>query len=395
MKKYNFDEIIDRRCTNSLKFDFAERRGRPGGLIPMWVADMDFKAPDEVIDALKKTAEHGIFGYSEPYDEYYDVLTDSLNRRFGWKPDPAAVVNTPGIVFALAAAVRAYTKEGDAVIIQPPVYYPFSEVVGLNGRTLVTNPLVRGDDGVYRIDFDDFETKIKRSGAKLFILCSPHNPVGRVFSKEELTRLGDICIKHGVTVVSDEIHSDFVYEGGKHIPFAHVKSDFAANSIICTSPAKTFNIAGLQFSDIIICDAKLREKFRAEVAKAGYSQLNTCGITAAHAAYKYGFDWLGQLVSYLDGNAAFICDYIGRNIPAIKVARPQGTYLAWLDMRALGLAQPELNDFIINKAGLWLDSGSIFGKEGEGFQRLNFGCPRSTVEKALKKLETAVANSDI
>jgi cystathionine beta-lyase len=352
---------------------------------------MDFEAPDEVIDALKKAASHGVFGYSEPYDEYFDILKKRLKSLYGWDIEPRSVVNTPGVIFAIALAVKAYTERGGAVIIQQPVYYTFREVIEANDRVIVNNPLVLGGDGVYNIDFDDFEEKIKSSGAKLFILCNPHNPVGRVFSREELVRLGDICLKHGVIIVSDEIHSDFVYAGFKHIPLSALSRQFEENTVTCTAPSKTFNTTGLQFGDIIIPNDGLRKKFKLELDRAGYSQLNTFGIIAARAAYKYGGPWLERLIAYLEDNARFMDEYIRSNIPSVGFVRPQGTYLAWLDMRKLGLPQSELNGLMLQKAGLWLDSGTMFGgDEGRGFQRMNFACPRKTLEKALDALAAAV-----
>ncbi|MDR3319159.1 MAG: pyridoxal phosphate-dependent aminotransferase [Clostridiales bacterium] len=387
---FDFDRIIDRRNTNSLKYDYAAERGRPKDIQPLWVADMDFAVPAEITAAIQKTAAHGVFGYSVPSPEYFQILSDSLFKRFSWRPQPEWLCNTPGVVYALAMAVKAFTRENESVIIQQPVYYPFRTVITSNNRRLINSPLVRADGG-YIIDFSDFEKKITDNGVKLFILCSPHNPVGRVWTRGELTRLGEICLKHNVIVVSDEIHSDFVYPGNKHYTFHTLDDRFLNNTVLCTSPGKSFNLAGLQFSDILIPNGDLRKRFTAECDKCGYDQLNIFGIVAAEAAYRYGEPWLAALVAYLEKNADFIAGYLKQNLPQIKYQKPEGTYLAWLDFSALRLSQKELDRLITYKAGLWLDSGLIFGAEGAGFQRINFACPRSVLKEALDKLTKALS----
>jgi cystathionine beta-lyase len=388
-KKFDFDKVTERRNTGSLKYDGAARRGKSPDLLPMWVADMDFPTCPEVIDALTARAAHGIFGYSEPDDGYFDVLSAWMSARFNWRPSRDGHLCAPGIVFALAAAVRAFTDKGDGVLIQPPVYYPFREVIECNGRRVVNSPLIIGGDGVYAPDFDDLERKISDNSVKLFILCSPHNPVGRVWTADELRRIARICAARGVIVVSDEIHADFVYAGHKHRVFAEVNPDFE-RAVVCTSPSKSFNLAGLQFSDIFIPDRTLRTRFAAEIRAAGYSQLNSFGIVAAHAAYRCGGEWFDALLQYLAGNAAFIARYLSEHAPRIAFTPPQGTYLAWLDCRALRLDTAELDNLITERAGLWLDGGTIFGKEGKGFQRLNFACPRTTLSQALSRLSKAI-----
>ncbi|MDR3262825.1 MAG: pyridoxal phosphate-dependent aminotransferase [Clostridiales bacterium] len=387
--KYDFDSITDRKGTGSLKHDCAAERGKPEGLIPLWVADMDFQVPPEVIAALKKTAVHGIFGYTEPYPEYFGVLCDWFKRRSGFVPEREWHIQTPGIVFALAECVKAFTKEGDAVIIQQPVYYPFSEVVVDNDRRLVNSALVvRGAQ--YTADFDDFEKQIVENEVKLFLLCSPHNPVGRVWTKDELIRMGEICLKHNVIIAADEIHANFVFSGHTHHNFLTLDKRFHAITVLCTSPGKTFNIAGLQLSDIFIPDPALKEKFLREHRRSGYSQLNTFAHSGALAAYKYGGNWLDALLKYLEANRDFIQRYIEQNIHGIDFFLPEGTYLAWLDFRKLNLTYKEQKELIINKAGLWLDSGLIFGHGGAGFERLNFACPRVLLEQALEQLKNAV-----
>lgn len=294
-----------------------------------------------------------------------------------------------GRVFALAAAVRAYTKEGDGVLLQQPVYYPFSEVITDNGRKIVNSPL-KITDGYYTMDFDDLETKIVENKVKLFLLCSPHNPVGRVWSEEELRRVGEICLRHGVLVVSDEIHSDFTREGHPHTVFAKLGAEFEQNCLICTAPSKTFNLAGLQISNIFVPNPELRKKLLKEIAAAGYSQVGLMGLVACQAAYEEGAEWLAQLKAYLEENRKFVKAYLEEHLPEIRLIEPEGTYLLWLDFKALHLNEKELEHLIVDKAHLWLDSGAMFGPDGEGFERINIACPRATVEKALKQLEAAI-----
>lgn len=390
-RNLDFDTVIDRKNTKSLKYDFAEKRGMPKDLLPLWVADMDFKTSSYVTDALCNMANHGIFGYSETKEEYFSVLRDWMKRHYDWEVEESWLVKTPGIVYAIAMAVRAYTTVGEAVLIQQPVYYPFSEVILDNDRKLVTNDLKQDAKGRYQIDFEDFEEKIVKEKVKLFLLCSPHNPVGRVWTKEELVKLGDICLKHGVVVVSDEIHSAFVYER-KHTVFTSLKEVYQDISIVCTSPSKTFNIAGLQVSNIFIANGELRKKFCKEINASGYSQLNLAGIVACEAAYRYGDEWLDAVVKYIKGNIDYTKEFLDENLPGVKMTEPEGTYLVWLDFGGYGLNSKELNRRIIDKAGLWLDSGHIFGKAGDGFQRINVACPRSTLQIALERLVAAFAD---
>ena len=293
------------------------------------------------------------------------------------------------VVFALAAAVRAYTKEGDGVLLQQPVYYPFSEVITDNGRKIVNSPL-KITDGYYTMDLDALETKIVKNKVKLFLLCSPHNPVGRVWSEEELRRVGEICLRHGVLVVSDEIHSDFTREGHPHTVFAKLGAEFEQNCLICTAPSKTFNLAGLQISNIFVPNPELRKKLLKEIAAAGYSQVGLMGLVACQAAYEEGAEWLAQLKVYLEENRKFVKAYLEEHLPEIRLIEPEGTYLLWLDFKALHLNEKELEHLIVDKAHLWLDSGAMFGPDGEGFERINIACPRATVEKALKQLEAAI-----
>ena len=381
----DFDTVIDRKGTRSLKYDFAVRRGKPKDVLPLWVADMDFQTSSYITDALEDMVKHGVFGYSESEEHYFEAVQNWMERHYNWHVKESWMTKTPGIVFALAMAVKAYTQENDAVLIQPPVYYPFKEVVEDNHRRLVNNTLVLGGDGTYTIDYEDFEKKIIEENVKLFILCNPHNPVGRVWTREELERLGEICLKHGVFVVSEEIHADFVFER-KHTVFSEVKEAYRDISMICTSPSKTFNIAGLQISNIFISNPEKATAFRRQVAAAGYSQVGLPGLVACEAAYRHGDEWLEGVLAYIKANAEFTRAYLQEHLSRVKMAKLEGTYLVWLDFRDYGLTDKELDEKIFNQAGLWLDSGAVFGKCGEGFQRINIACPRKTLQQALDRL---------
>ena len=386
---YDFDKIIDRHGTNCLKFDFAKERGKNGDELSLWVADMDFQVAKPITDALQAQVNHGIYGYSEVKSDYFDIVKNWFKDNFDWEIKKGSLVKTPGVVYAIAMAVKAFTKEGEAVIIQQPVYYPFSEMIIANNRKLVNSPLVL-KDGRYEIDFEDFEKKIVENNVKLFILCSPHNPVGRVWSVEELKRIGDICIKHDVVIFSDEIHADFVYEPNKHHVFASLGESYAANSVIATAPSKSFNIAGLQVSNIFIGNKKLRDAFRNEIVKSGYSQLNTMGLAAARAAYESGKEWLDEVRAYIKDNLIFFRDYLKENIGELSLIEPEGTYLVWVDFRKLGLSEKQREDLIVNKAKLWIDSGAMFGVDGEGFERFNIACTREYLKMALDSLAKAI-----
>ena len=389
MGQYNFDQILDRTHTKSLKYDFAVKRGKPADVLPFWVADMDFEIPSELKQILLDRVNHGVFGYTESDDEYFEVLQNWFTTRFNWTPDRKWLVKTPGIVFALAMAVRAFTKEGEGVLINQPVYYPFSMVIDDNDRRLINVPLIKGEEK-YTIDFEGIERAIVEENVTLFLLCNPHNPVGRVWTEDELKRLGDICIKHNVLIVSDEIHADFVWKGHTHKVFADLGESYAEHCIVCTAPSKTFNLAGLQVSNIIIPNDKLRKKFRKQISAAGYSQVNALGLVACESAYRNGRQWLDSLKEYLIENLNFVRVYLEENIPSVKLIEPEGTYLIWLDFGELGLENEELEDLIINKSGLWLDSGAIFGEDGKGYQRINIACPRKTLEQALNQLKSGI-----
>lgn len=390
-RNLDFDRVINRKDTRCLKYDFAVRRGKPADVLPLWVADMDFETSSYVEDALVERVKEGIFGYSEVQTPYFEILKKWFKEKHDWDIEERWLVKTPGIVFALAMAVKAYTEIDDKVLIQLPVYYPFSEVIVDNGRKVISNDLYLGEDNKYHINYEDFEKKIVDNNIKLFLLCNPHNPVGRVWTKEELEKIGDICVKHGVTVVSDEIHEDFVFKG-KHIPFASIKPEFAEISITCTSPSKTFNLASMMISNIFIPNQKLRRVFRHELDAAGISQLNVLGLIACEVAYAKGDEWYNALLKYIAGNIEFTKDYVEKYLDGVNMVEHEGTYLVWLDFRKTGIEANELDDIIINKAKLWLDSGIIFGDSGKGFQRINVACPRSVLKEALDRIKNALSN---
>jgi cysteine-S-conjugate beta-lyase len=383
--KYNFDKIIDRSNSCSIKYE-PSWRGKPSDVLPLWVADMDFASPPCVQEALISRAKHGIFGYSEPDAAYFAVMRKWFEDRFNWTVQREWLAITPGVVNALYIAVRALTEPGDGIVIQQPVYYPFESSIRKTGRKLLINELVCSE-GRYSIDFDDFEEKIKQ--AKLFILCNPHNPVGRVWKADELTRMGEICLRRGVKVIADEIHQDFIFSGHKHLVFAALNNDFANLAVTCTSPSKTFNLAGLLHANIFISNKELRDKFNEEYARSGLSQPGIMGLISCKAAYEDGAQWLEQLINYLTENMLFLKTYLSKHIPKIKLIEPEGTYLAWLDFNKFGLSAQKLDEAVTQKGKLWLSSGSSFGKGGKGFERLNAACPRSVLHNALERLRSA------
>ena len=390
----SFDVVPDRRGTASLKWDFAAERGRPEDVLPLWVADMDHATAPAVTSALLWRTRHGIFGYSDPDDAYNAALTGWFSRRYGWRVEAEWNTVTPGVVPALALAVRALTAPGEAVLIEEPVYYPFREVVEDNGRTVAAVPLVRDADGVYRRDLAALESTIEATGSRLLLLCNPHNPVGRVWSRDELAALDEVAARHGVVVVADEIHADLALPGFATTPFASLSEATAARTITCTSPSKSFNLAGLQVANILIADARLREAFRRELAATGYSQPNVLGLTACRAAYEGGEAWLDALREHIAAARAHVEARLER-IEGIEAAPCEGTYLLWLDcsgfLKAAGLKPEQLDEVMLNEAGLWLDDGRIFGAGGEGFTRINVACPRVILDAALDRLEAAVA----
>lgn len=386
--QYDFDTPIDRTHTWSIKHDFKKENGKAEDILPLWVADMDFRSPDSVVEALKKAVDHGIFGYSRADESYFDAVAAWYQKRHHLTLQPEWMTCTPGIVFALSIAVRAFTQEGDAVLIQPPVYHPFSRAILRNKRTLVENPLVL-KDGHYEMDLEELEQKVLDEHVKLMILCNPHNPVGRVWTREELTALADICLRHHVYVISDEIHGDFVWQGHEQTPYASISEEACLHSMMCTAPSKTFNLAGMATSNLFIPDPEMRRKFRSELLDVGQENMNRLGLFACRAAYEGGGEWLDQLIGYLAGNLALVRDFCKNRVPQIQLVEPEGTYLAWLDCRELGMTDDELMAFFSDEAKVWLDPGTHSGEQGSGFMRFNLGSSRSVIAQALDQIEAA------
>lgn len=388
-KKYNFDEIVNRRGTSCLKYDFGMKRKGRDDLLPLWVADMDFALPQEILDDFHKRIDCGIFGYTDPDEEYYAALDRWFSVHHGYHVNPETVTVGCGIVYGLATGVKAFTEAGDAILIQQPVYYPFREVIEDNGRIFINNQL-RYENGKYSIDFEDFERKIVENNVKVFILCNPHNPVGRVWTRNELEKLGDICLAHDVVIMDDEIHCDFVYEGNTFTSFMKLDAKYQNNLVLYTSPSKTFNVAGFQPANIIIPNEVLRAKYRHANSGAGYSQGNIMGMVAVKSCYTKGDQWVKELVEYIAGNIAYVKEFVKTNFPKATFVEPEGTYLVWIDFSAYGFTDEELEHIMLDEAKLWLDSGKIFGPATAQFERFNLACPRSTVEQAFNQLKEAM-----
>lgn len=389
MKSYNFDQWVERRGTGCIKYDGAKDFGKREDVLSLWVADMDFETAPEIAEAVARRAGHKVYGYTRTDERYHEAVIRWMDEHYGWKPEREWCVYTPGVVFALAMAIRAFTGPGEGVMIQRPVYYPFTRMIEKNGRLLVNSPLLYRETengGRYEMDYEDFERKLTEYPVKLFILCNPHNPVGRAWSAEELKRIGDICIRHGVLVISDEIHQDFVLYGRKHNVFAGLGPEYGEISITCTAPSKTFNLAGLQASNIFISNPELRQRFQEEIQATGYGELNIFGQTACLAAYEHGGEWLRQLKEYLEGNIDYLREYLRGELPKIRLVEPEGTYLAWLDFRQYGYTVEELEERIA-RANLWFDGGTMFGPEGSGFQRVNIATTRGNLGRALQALK--------
>lgn len=385
---YNFDEIINRNGTDSVKYDELDINFGKSDLMPFWVADMDFRLPNFAIDALVERAEHGVFGYTRRSDEYYNSIINWLKSKHDFQVKADDIEYGPGVVFLLNMMIRLFTNKGDKIIIQPPVYYPFFGVIEGNERVIVENKLVEVN-GKYVMDYEDLEEKAKDPDVKMLILCSPHNPMGRVWTKEELEKLGRICIDNDVLVVSDEIHFDLVFKPNKHIPFGSISEEFKMKSITCTAPSKTFNIAGLHNAYCIIHDKSMMEKYRKELKLLDLNRNNTFSTVIAPVLYNNGKEWLDELLNYLKANMDFVCNYVSENFEKIKTGEIEGTYLMLLDCRELELNSDELDNLFVD-AGIALDSGHWFGENGKGFMRLNLACPRSMLETALEKLKEAI-----
>lgn len=377
--KYDFDKTIDRRATNSYKWDSA-----PEGVLPMWVADMDFRTAPAIIDALQKRVAHGIFGYTRVPDAYYDAVTSWFSRRHGWDIDREWIIYTSGVVPAVSAVIKALTVPGDKVIVQTPVYNCFFSSIRNNGCEIVSNPLRRTAD-TYEMDFDALERCAADPRAKVMLLCNPHNPAGRVWTPDELTRLGNICLRNGVTVVSDEIHCELVYQGFKYTHFASLSDAFLHRSVTCVSPSKAFNIAGLQIANIVAFDNDLRSRIDKAININEVCDVNPFGVAATIAAYNEGEEWLNQLVDYLHGNYEAMAEFCRRELPEFPITRLEGTYLVWMDCSSLGMPSDVLEHALLDDASLWLNAGTMYGAEGEGYMRWNIACPRSVMLDGLNR----------
>ena len=377
--KYDFDKTIDRRATNSYKWDSA-----PEGVLPMWVADMDFRTASAIIDALQKRVAHGIFGYTRVPDAYYDAVTSWFSRRHGWDIDREWIIYTSGVVPAVSAVIKALTVPGDKVIVQTPVYNCFFSSIRNNGCEIVSNPLRRTAD-TYEMDFAALERCAADPRAKVMLLCYPHNPAGRVWTPDELTRLGNICLRNGVTVVADEIHCELVYQGFKYTPFASLSDAFLHRSVTCVSPSKAFNIAGLQIANIVAFDNDLRSRIDKAININEVCDVNPFGVAATIAAYNEGEEWLNQLVDYLHGNYEAMAEFCRRELPEFPITRLEGTYLVWMDCSSLGMPSDALEHALLDDARLWLNAGTMYGAEGEGYMRWNIACPRSVMLDGLNR----------
>ena len=378
--KYDFDRPVSRRGTDSYKWDSAESEG----VLPMWVADMDFRTASAITDALRRRVEHGIFGYTRVPDSYYEAVSSWFSRRHGWAIDRDWIVYTSGVVPAISAVIKALTVPGDKVLVQTPVYNCFFSSIRNNGCEMVSSPLVFADN-TYTIDYEDLEHKAADPKVKVMLLCNPHNPAGRVWKREELAHIGEICIRRGITVVSDEIHCELVFPEHRYTPFASISEDFLRHSVTCISPSKAFNIAGLQIANIVCADADRRARIDRAINDNEVCDVNPFGVIATQAAYNEGEEWLDQLIDYLHANYLYMRDFCREHLPEFPVAALEGTYLVWMDCRKLGMSSEELERRLVSEARLWLNAGTMYGAEGEGFMRWNIACPRNTLTEGLKR----------
>lgn len=384
--KYDFDEIIERKNTDCLKYDWAKDIFGSDDVLPMWIADMDFRTPQCIVDVMRKRMEHEIFGYTFLSPQWKPAIINWIARRYNWSVAAEEIGFVGGIVPAIAYIIQCFTNEGDKILIQPPVYHPYNNVTRDFKRIPVTNPLMLVE-GQYKIDFDDFEQKAK--GCKLFLLCNPHNPGGRVWNPDELHKMAQICAKHNVLVVSDEIHCDMTLYGHKHTPFATVSDEAAQNSITLMAASKTFNIAGLKSSYHITPKKAIREQYNEFLRKNELDCAHLFAGEAVAAAYNHGEEWLVHMLSYVEGNINYMHDFIKQNMPKLDIIRPQASYLVFMDARGLQMPHDRLIDFFIKKAKVGMNDGAMFGEEGSGFMRMNVGCPRSTLRKALEQIKKA------
>ncbi|CAH2214588.1 MalY/PatB family protein [Tepidibacter aestuarii] len=387
--KYDFDCIIDRSDNFSAKWSEMEKKYGSNDLLPMWVADMDFKAAPCIVDAIRDRLDQEIYGYTTRPDSYNESIVNWVKRRHNWDIKSDWLIYSPGVIPSISLLIQQLTNEGDKIIIQQPVYSPFANVVKDNNRELIVNSLKKDENGRYVMDYEDLESKIDKN-VKLFILCNPHNPVGRVWEREELIRLGEICLKNNIKVISDEIHSDIIFKGYKHTPFASISEEFSQNSITCIAPTKTFNIAGLQTSVVVLPNEDDYKMLDKAFTTIDIKRNNCFSLVATEAAYNNGEEWLEELLQYLEGNVDFLIDYVKTNIPQINVVKPEGSYLVWLDFSELGLDDDDLSNLIKEKAKVALNTGLSFGPEGKGYQRINLACPRSMVKESLERLKKAV-----
>lgn len=383
-----FDTIHNRWNTGSVKYSLQPTSYSKGNIIPMWIADMDFKVPPVVENELDSKVHHAIFGYTDTDIDYDELVVSWYKKRMSWGIHSDWIIKMPGVMFAIAAAIRALSQPNDSVLICQPVYHPFSKIITANNRNLIITELVL-NNGRYEIDFQDFENKIRENSVKIFLFCSPHNPVGRVWRREELSEIGRICDKYDVYIISDEIHSDFIFTDRPHIPISSLSERLAQRVITCTSPTKTFNLAGLQVANIFIPNSDLRLKIYKECFAAGYGGLNTMAIAAAKAVYKEGEPWLNALLLYLSENYRILKESFP-NDSRISLINPEGTYLAWLDCRKLGISGDKLKSFFLDKAGVWLHNGTTFGAGGSGFVRMNIACPQSVLSEAIDRIMHAI-----
>ncbi len=389
--KPDFDRIIDRKNTRSMKWDGMEPYFGENNLVPLWVADMDFKSPPPVIEALSRRAEHGVYGYAGSYNAYFEAVRGWMQNRFGWNLEQEWISPAPGVIPALILLINALSMPGDRVVVQPPVYPPFFAAVNNCGRHLVYNPLIE-EQGCYRIDFEDLELKLAWERVRLLILCSPHNPVGRVWTKDELEQVVSIASRHGVFVIADEIHADLVFGQARHTPLAMISDQAAQNCAVLTAASKTFNLAGLQTSNTIIKNEKIRNLYWTASKNSGFARPNIFGLEALIAAYNEGESWLEELLVYLSGNYALLQNYLAEKMPSLKAASPEGTYLAWVDCRAILSRKGNPARFFQDEAGLAFNDGSDYGPGGAGFIRINFACPRPLLEQALESMAAALDN---
>lgn len=380
--KYDFDEIIDRRGTNCVKWDGAENPD----VLPMWVADMDFRTAPAIIEALRSRVDHGVFGYTRVPQSYYEAVTGWFARRHGWNIDKDWIIYISGVVPALSAIIKALTVPGDKVLIQTPVYNCFFSSIRNNGCEIVESPLVYADN-TYSIDFEDLERKAADPKVKAMILCNPHNPAGRVWNRDELIRIGEICIRHDVVVIADEIHCELVMPGYEYTPFASISEEFSRHSVSCVSPSKAFNIAGLQIANIVCADAGRRAKIDRAININEVCDVNPFGVIALQAAYNEGAEWLDQLLEYIHGNYEYMRSFCEKHLPDFPITKLEGTYLVWMDCRKFGMTSAELEKVLIQDAKLWLNAGTMYGKDGEGFMRWNIACPRARMIEGLKRFE--------